>query len=467
MVRFSLSDSVRKDIVFSGLRLIPLSQKGDILVPPYKGVEQTHEAINFLRLWSLWAIGVGFSTDLTKKILERYIKVTFHLKSYATHATWDDLVDTYYDNHRLSGADEFKHWYRSTVEKARVLITWYSYIELAVATDCFSSANWLGRGFEGEVFRGRYGDIGDVAVKCFKSLPGESLTRVLSEVALHREMGRDSFPNIVHVLGYSTGPECPLLVFEFMNNGNLRHHLEGVYGTYLLQHPRVRLSIAIDIANALVQLHYKGRWPIYHRDVRSTNILLDSNWKAKLSDLGLALTIRSEADRKTPSVAYSQGYEDPVYVQTGVVDDKSDVWSFGVVLMELVTFLKVWDSQRKPERLLSDLVISRARSGNWYTLMRFPGRRDNQASDVLEKMMDVALRCCDKDMKKRPSIASVAKDLQAFRSHSLPRKKWVLECQTSSSPAAGEVRPRSAPVDKGCIGWKWQLEPYSNPLLPS
>ncbi|KAL2634402.1 hypothetical protein R1flu_005881 [Riccia fluitans] len=273
MMRFALSDSVRKDIVFSGLRLISLSQKGDILVPSYKGIEKTDEAINFLRLWSLWAIGVGFSPELTKKILEKYIKVSFHLEFYPAHATWDDFIDSYFTTHRLSGANEFKQWYRSTVEKAKVLITWWSYSELALATDFFSSSNWLGQGFEGKVFKGRYGDIGVVAVKCFKSLPRESLGRVLSEVALHREMGRDLFPNIVHVLGYSTGPEYPLLVFEYMNNGNLRHHLEGVYGCYLLQHPRVRLSIAIDIANALVQLHYKGRWPIYHRDVRSTNIL--------------------------------------------------------------------------------------------------------------------------------------------------------------------------------------------------
>ncbi|KAG6557255.1 hypothetical protein Mapa_001182 [Marchantia paleacea] len=454
MVRFSLSEAIRKDISFSGLRLIPRPESGDILVPAYRGEEAKGKALTFLRLWGLWAIGMGLSPDLTKQILEKYFRITFHLTMYSDHATWDDFIDTYFITHRLSGAEEFKEWYREIVQKAGLLIIWFSYTELAMATDFFSAANWLGQGAEGVVFKARlHGHLGvmDAAVKHFKGMPGESLARVLGEVAIHREIDRDLLPDMVHLVGYCTCARAPLLVFQFMDNGNLRHQLEGVYGDYLLDHPRARLSIAIDLANALVQLHYKGRWPIFHRDVRSTNVLLNSDWRAKLTDLGLAVTIKNEADKRIAPVSYSRGYEDPVYAHTGVLDDKTDVYSFGVVVMELVTMMKVWDPQRRPERSLAELVVNRAKSGNPYTLIRYPGKVDNHSSDVLEKMMHVAVGCCHKDMEQRPTIDQVASDLQDFRSHG-SRRKWVVGNHSERAPAPG------------CIGWKWELDPYPKPF---
>ncbi|BBN04749.1 hypothetical protein Mp_3g07340 [Marchantia polymorpha subsp. ruderalis] len=325
-----------------------------------------------------------------------------------------------------------------------------------MATDFFAAANRLGQGAEGVVFkarlRGPLGVVMDAAVKHFKGMPQESLARVLREVAIHREIDRALVPDMVHLVGYCTCARAPLLVFQFMDNGNLRHQLEGVYGDFLLEHPRARLSVAIDLANAIAQLHYKGRWPIFHRDVRSTNVLLNSNWRAKLTDLGLAVTIKSEADKRIAPVSYSQGYEDPVYTHTRVLHDKTDVYSFGVVLMELVTMMKVWDPQRRPERSLAELVVNRTRSGNPYTLIRYPDKGGCHSSDVLEKMMHVAVSCCHKDLEQRPTIDQVATDLQDFRSHG-SRRKWVVD-QSESAPAP----------DSGCIGWKWELDPDPKPF---
>jgi serine/threonine protein kinase len=148
------------------------------------------------------------------------------------------------------------------------------------------------------------------------------------------------------------------------------YHL-GV-GTYLQSNAFARLDVAINVANALCELHYNCQYPIFHRDVKSSNVLLDSDYHAKLSDLGLAVIIKQESDLKTPVALGAFGYKDPIYEQTGQLNDKTDVYSFGVLLMELATHLPAWDTKR-PVTLLSHIVLERMKRGKIEQIIQ-PGR---------------------------------------------------------------------------------------------
>ncbi|CAM6128238.1 unnamed protein product [Calypogeia fissa] len=459
MTRYALSDCVRRDMPISGLPLIPRAEKGDIVIPQYTGCEEPKAAVRFLTLWSLWAIQMGFSHGLTKQLLQEYIKKAFNLPSVdKVCKTWKDYVDYYYQRHHipprgggLPSAGEFVRWYDDCAKN--ITVVWFSYGELELATEGFSDRNRVGQGSMGVVYEARLPGRSDrLVVKARKVRKNENLDKVLDEVCLRREITKLTHPDIVHLIGFCSNARNPLLVLEFIG-GNLRHHIEGVYGDQLQNNPRIRLSIAIDVANALVQLHYKGRWPIFHRDVRSTNILIDSEWRAKLNDLGLAVGIKSESDKRISPLPDLQGYVDPVYKHTEILHDKNDVYSYGVVLMELVTLMKVWDSTRA-QRCLVDLVISRTSGAHPYSVIGSgnaipPGKEEEiYGAGILERMLHVAVWCCDFDLERRPSIAEVADYLQNFR-ESGSRRRWTVD-----SNFVGDQRGR--------LGWNWE---HPSPII--
>ncbi|KAH6835821.1 hypothetical protein C2S53_006576 [Perilla frutescens var. hirtella] len=213
------------------------------------------------------------------------------------------------------------------LEKMRI----FTSKELEKATDRFNESRVLGPGGQG-TDKGMLSDGRTVAVK----------------------------RNVVLLLGYCLETEVPILVYEFIPNGTL-YHLIHAHDTCIPFSWDIRLRITAEIANALACLHYATYVPIYHRDMKSTNILLDEKYRAKLSDFGISRSVSQDQTHMTTKVKGTFGYLDPEYFQTGLFTEKSDVYSFGVVLVELLTGQKpiATNTTKEEERsLISHFLLT-------------------------------------------------------------------------------------------------------------
>lgn len=201
--------------------------------------------------------------------------------------------------------------------------------------DCLKEANIIGKGGAGIVYKGAMPNGELVAVKRLPAMSrGSSHDHGFS--AEIQTLGRIRHRHIVRLLGFCSNHETNLLVYEYMPNGSLGEVLHGSKGGHLYWD--LRYKIAVEAAKGLCYLHHDCSPLIVHRDVKSNNILLDSNYEAHVADFGLAKFLRdSGASECMSAIAGSYGYIAPEYAYTLKVDEKSDVYSFGVVLLELVT----------------------------------------------------------------------------------------------------------------------------------
>ncbi|XP_022730169.1 probable LRR receptor-like serine/threonine-protein kinase At1g06840 [Durio zibethinus] len=214
----------------------------------------------------------------------------------------------------------------------------FTYSELAMATNNFNSSTQIGQGGYGKVFRGTLADGMVVAVKRAQegSLQGER--EFLTEIQL---LSRLHHRNLVSLIGYCDEEGEQMLVYEFMSNGTLRDHLSGKSKEPLSF--ATRLRIAFGSAKGILYLHTEADPPIFHRDIKSSNILLDSKFTAKVADFGLSrLAPVPDVEGAAPAyvstvVKGTLGYLDPEYFLTHKLTDKSDVYSLGVVFLELLT----------------------------------------------------------------------------------------------------------------------------------
>eukprot|EP00250_Pteridium_aquilinum_P031591 c4388_g1_i1 orf=27-1631(-) len=218
------------------------------------------------------------------------------------------------------------------------------YALLKAATDNFSINNMLGSGGSGCVYKARLDDGLFAAVKKLKHRPAgkHRLQREFqTEVEL---MSKIRHPNLVALLGYSIHHENhnQLLVYELMLNGSLEDQLHGPSQGSALNWD-LRMKVALDIARGLEHLHERCNPPIIHRDFKSSNILLDSSFNAKVSDFGLAIPSSDILDDRAMDLQGTFGYVAPEYLLDGILSEKSDVYSFGVVLLELITGRKTID----------------------------------------------------------------------------------------------------------------------------
>ncbi|XP_028213190.1 probable serine/threonine-protein kinase PBL28 isoform X1 [Glycine soja] len=221
--------------------------------------------------------------------------------------------------------------------------------EMEQATFSFSDDNLLGKGGFGRVYRGTLKSGEVVAIKkmelpAIKAAEGEREFRV--EVDL---LSRLDHPNLVSLIGYCADGKNRFLVYEYMHNGNLQDHLNGI-GERKMDWP-LRLKVALGAAKGLAYLHSSSCLgiPIVHRDFKSTNVLLDAKFEAKISDFGLAkLMPEGQETHVTARVLGTFGYFDPEYTSTGKLTLQSDVYAFGVVLLELLTGRRAVDLNQGP-----------------------------------------------------------------------------------------------------------------------
>lgn len=308
-------------------------------------------------------------------------------------------------------------------------VPFYPYKEIERATSYFSEKQRLGTGAYGTVYAGKLNNDEWVAIKRFRYRDTDSIDQVMNEIKL---LSSVSHPNLVRLLGCCIQEGEPILVYEFMPNGTLSQHLQRERGSGLPW--TIRLTIAAETARAIAYLHSVMNPPIYHRDIKSSNILLDFNFKSKVADFGLSRLGMTESSHISTAPQGTPGYLDPQYHQYFHLSDKSDVYSFGVVLLEIITALKVVDfSRHHSEVNLAALAIDRIGRGCVDEIIDpyLEPCGDAWTLSSIHNVAELAFRCLAFHRDMRPAMTEVAEELEHIRVSS-----WASNIYMASPPVS-------------------------------
>ncbi|KAK9144375.1 hypothetical protein Sjap_004278 [Stephania japonica] len=291
-----------------------------------------------------------------------------------------------------------------SVERTKVFVT----KELETATDNFNEGRIIGRGGSGTVYKGMLSDGRIVAIKKSKVIDESQIAQFINELVL---LSQINHRNIVRLLGCCLETEVPLLVYEYVSNGTLSHrlHSENLFASISWAD---RLRISREISGALSYLHSSASMPIFHRDIKSSNILLDERNRAKLSDFGISRSVPFDKTHLTTLVQGTFGYLDPEYFRSGQFTEKSDVYSFGVVLVELLTGEKpVNYAKAEEDKNLAMHFISAVKGARLVLVLEQRVMKEASKEDILI-VAKLAKRCLKLVGKKRPTMREVANELE-------------------------------------------------------
>lgn len=295
---------------------------------------------------------------------------------------------------------------------------WFTLRDLELATDKFAKENVLGEGGYGIVYRGQLINGTPVAVKKILNNLGQAEKEFRVEVDA---IGHVRHKNLVRLLGYCIEGTHRMLVYEYVNNGNLEQWLHGAMRQHGYLTWEARMKVLIGTSKALAYLHEAIEPKVVHRDIKSSNILIDDEFNAKVSDFGLAKLLGAGKSHVTTRVMGTFGYVAPEYANTGLLNEKSDVYSFGVLLLEAITGRDPVDYGRPPHEV--NLV-------DWLKMM-VGSRRSEEVVDpnievrpptrALKRALLTALRCVDPDSDKRPKMSQVVRMLES-EEYPIPRE---------------------------------------------
>lgn len=298
-------------------------------------------------------------------------------------------------------------------------ITRYSYKELQKATHNFTTL--LGQGAFGPVYRAMMPTGETVAVKMLATNSKQGEKEFQTEVSL---LGRLHHRNLVNLVGYCVDKGQRMLVYEFMTNGSLANHLYNEKGRTLSWEERV--SIAQDVSRGIEYLHDGAIPPVVHRDIKAANILLDHLMRARVADFGLSKEEIYDGHKSGLKGTY--GYMDPEYMSTNTFTQKSDVYSYGIFLFELIT-------GRNPQQGLLDYInlaaINAEDKSGWDEILdsRLNGKCD---FEEFRTMAALAYKCIQKNPRKRPAMRDMVQALSKFQ------KKKVIENLSRASSVVGD-----------------------------
>ncbi|XP_072149609.1 wall-associated receptor kinase 5 [Setaria viridis] len=290
--------------------------------------------------------------------------------------------------------------------------TIFTEAELMEATDQFDDKNVLGRGGHGTVYKGTLKNGTAVAIKRCISMTDEQQRKEFGKEMLI--LSQVNHKNIVKLLGCCLEVEVPMLVYEFIPNGTLFQFIHGINGCRSTPFS-TRIRIAHESALAMDYLHSCASPPILHGDVKSSNILLDDNYSAKVSDFGASIVAPTDESQFVTLVQGTCGYLDPEYMQTCQLTDKSDVYSFGVVLLELITGKKALSLQGpESERSLSMRFLCALKEGRLMDVIDDHIKGEENVG-LLEEVADLARQCLEMAGENRPAMREVAERLDRLR----------------------------------------------------
>ncbi|XP_021906310.1 calmodulin-binding receptor-like cytoplasmic kinase 2 isoform X1 [Carica papaya] len=341
------------------------------------------------------------------------------------------LSDTSESRHTAQRRGIYSSSYNSTHERESGGIQ-FTMGDIHKATRNFSPTCKIGQGGFGTVYKGRLDDGTVVAIKRAKKTIYDKHLGVefLSEVLT---LSQVEHLNLVKFYGFLQQEDERIIVAEYVPNGTLREHLDCIHGTVL--DLGARLDIAIDVAHAITYLHMYTDHPIIHRDIKSSNILLTENFRAKVADFGfarMAADSESDATHISTQVKGTAGYLDPEYLRTYQLTEKSDVYSFGVLLVELVTGRRPIEAKRElNERITAKWALKKFTDDN--AISTLDPKLEESAGNrlAIEKIYELSWRCLAPRRQTRPSMRKCAEILWSIRKDY--REQLALDIRSLSS----------------------------------
>ncbi|XP_068653771.1 proline-rich receptor-like protein kinase PERK4 [Aristolochia californica] len=286
----------------------------------------------------------------------------------------------------------------------------FTYEELAAATAGFSQANLLGQGGFGYVYKGYLPNGKEVAVKQLKAGSGQGEREFQAEVEI---ISRVHHRHLVSLVGYSMADGQRMLVYEFVPNNTLEYHLHGK-NRPVIDFP-TRLKIVLGSAKGLAYLHEDCHPRIIHRDIKTANILLDYNFEAQVADFGLAKLSSDTHTHVSTRVMGTFGYLAPEYASSGKLTEKSDVFSFGVMLLELITGRRPVDTTNVMEDSLVEWarpLLQEALNGGNHDELIDPRLENNYNPNEMIRMIACASATVRHSAKRRPKMSQIVRALE-------------------------------------------------------
>lgn len=311
----------------------------------------------------------------------------------------------------------------------------FTYEQLVEATNNFNSDCLLGEGGFGNVYKGFIKSIDQtVAVKVLNRDGAQGTREFFAEILM---LSMVQHPNLVMLIGYCADGAHRILVYEFMANGCLESHLLEIGEDKEPLDWKTRMKVAEGAARGLEYLHNGANPAIIYRDFKSSNILLDENFNPKLSDFGLAKIGPVEGQEHVSTrVMGTFGYCAPEYAATGQLSVKSDIYSFGVVFLEIISGRRVFDTRRATEEQnLIDWAQPLFNDRTKFTLMADPLLKGKFPVKGLFKALAVAAMCLQEEAETRPYMDDVVTAVTHLAVHTIEEKDVAGE----SLKSAGHV----------------------------
>ncbi|XP_044974313.1 proline-rich receptor-like protein kinase PERK8 [Hordeum vulgare subsp. vulgare] len=335
-----------------------------------------------------------------------------------------------------AGSPEFKD---TMSEYSMGNCRFFTYEEMHNITNGFSDQNLLGEGGFGSVYKGCLPEGREVAIKKLKDGSGQGEREFQAEVEI---ISRVHHRHLVSLVGYCISGDQRLLVYDFVPNDTLHYHLHG-RGVPVLDWP-ARVKISAGSARGIAYLHEDCHPRIIHRDIKSSNILVDNNFEAQVADFGLARLAMDFATHVTTRVMGTFGYMAPEYASSGKLTEKSDVFSFGVVLLELITGRKPVDASNPlgDESLVEwarPLLTQALETGNVGELL--DPRLDKNFNEVeMFHMIEAAAACIRHSAPRRPRMSQVVRALDSLADVDLTNGVQPGMSEMFNAPSTAEIR---------------------------
>ncbi|WOH06801.1 hypothetical protein DCAR_0626229 [Daucus carota subsp. sativus] len=285
----------------------------------------------------------------------------------------------------------------------------YTLKELVHATNNFHNDNKIGEGGFGSVYWGRTSKGVEIAIKRLKAMSAKAEMEFAVEVEI---LGRVRHKNLLGLRGFYAGGDERLIVYDYMPNHSLITHLHGQLSSEcLLDWPR-RISVAIGSAEGISYLHQEATPHIIHRDIKASNVLLDSEFQAKVADFGFAKLVPEGVTHMTTRVKGTLGYLAPEYAMWGKVSESCDVYSFGILLLEIISAKK--PLEKLPGGVKRDIVqwATPLVQKGAYELLVDPRLKGKYDRAQLKSLIIIAMRCTDSNPEDRPTMADVVELLK-------------------------------------------------------